>query len=110
MADLHLFPLGPGSQRPLFKSTYGPDTKGLKLCNKTLRRYAAEKRSHDEKVDKETTAFAKFLLAQWPRQKPTVEGHPRTSLMDISKAMEHIFPEWLRLFQNSELSTYLDQV
>ena len=53
---------------------------------------------------------------QWPCARPNTENLPGTysnssrSLLRISEAVESIIPEWLRLYQNWELSEYIGLV
>jgi hypothetical protein len=53
--------------------------------------------------------FLQFLLKQWPCPEPKIEDLPEPLLVNFAEAMEAIRPEWLRLFQNWELSGYISR-
>ena len=78
------------------------------LSRKQLRQRELAKQDHEERAAKECRTLSGFLLQQWPCQSPDLEGAPELGLVDIEKAMEAIVPEWLRLFQNHELSKYIE--
>ncbi|KAI1002778.1 hypothetical protein K3495_g5425 [Podosphaera aphanis] len=63
-----------------------------------------------QEVDREEVKFAEFLLKQWPCAVPTALGSPKFKYIDVAKAMDYIYPEWLRMYQNLELSQYLSKV
>ncbi|KAI9765661.1 MAG: hypothetical protein M1840_007218 [Geoglossum simile] len=67
------------------------------------------RREHEERCKNDGRNFASFLLPQWPCQEPIAEGLTAT-MLDIDKAMEVVRPEWMRLFQNLELSHHITQV
>lgn len=75
-------------------------------------RKALERREHqyDIQTDADCELFAQFLLAQWPCPNPSINGFSTEAQIDFTKALIIIQPEWTRLFQNMELSKFLDQV
>lgn len=72
----------------------------------------AKQKSHEEKSKSDCRTFAEFLLKQWPCVEPTLEGLAQVDslLLDIPQALAVVKLEWLRLFQNLELSQYIAQV
>ncbi|KAI9733803.1 MAG: hypothetical protein M1818_007070 [Claussenomyces sp. TS43310] len=68
------------------------------------------KRAHEQQIEDDCTAFADFLLKQWPCSEPGLGGFSRSVLIDVTEALQAIRPEWLRLFQNMELSVYIQKV
>lgn len=85
-------------------------TLELNLSSKLRRQLLRERLEHDKQSESDCKALAEFLLAQWPCPEPTVEGIPSLRLVDVAQAFEIVRPEWLRLFQNMELSLYIQQV
>lgn len=85
---------------------------GLSLSAKMRKNLEAQQLAHEEKEERDCNGFVGFLLKQWPCAEPTLDGLPQDSfpLLDVKQAYEIIKPEWLRLFQNIELSQYLAQV
>jgi hypothetical protein len=69
----------------------------------------AARRAHEEQCKRDGRDFANFLLRQWPCQEPRVEEFAAATL-DIDRAIAVVRPEWLRLFQNLELSRHIAQV
>ena len=74
-----------------------------------LRSTETAKELYEERRDNDGRNFASFLLCQWPCQEPTVEGLTVSNL-EVEKVMDVVRPEWLRLFQNLELSQHVTQV
>ena len=92
---------------------YGDDersTFGFALNPKQRRKLQVAELAHEKQQQKDATIFGEFLLKQWPRSEPTMEGFSTSILIDVAKAMETIRPEWQRLFQNWELSQHVTQV
>lgn len=65
---------------------------------------------YESEREEDAESFARFLLEQWPCAEPTVMGAPESTSIDLTGAMIEIRPEWLRLFQNSQLSEHVDKV
>jgi Protein of unknown function (DUF3638) len=86
------------------------DNLGFFPSSKQHRAIETARAKHEEECEKDAKAFAQYLLDQWPCAQPTVEGAPGSDRIDIAGAMIIIRPEWLRLFQNSELSEHIQQV
>lgn len=84
--------------------------EGLFLSYKSRRQREAKERAHEQEVEEECTALAEFLLAQWPCQEPTLKGRPSLRHIDVGKVSAVVCPEWLRLFQNIQLSDYVNKV
>ncbi|WEW59693.1 hypothetical protein PRK78_005173 [Emydomyces testavorans] len=90
---------------------YVGDERGLlHLSYKTRQRFEATQHAHELQVDKDCTILAELLWSQWPCAEPKIEDVPSPLLVDTSCALNNILPEWLRLFQNMELSNYLAEV
>ena len=85
------------------------DTLHLSLGSKLRRKIEAEKRAHERQTENDCKAFAQCLLDQWPCPEPTIEGFSLPLLIDVPRAFELIRPEYLRLYQNMELSRYIEQ-
>ncbi|KAK4169727.1 hypothetical protein QBC43DRAFT_37606 [Cladorrhinum sp. PSN259] len=84
---------------------------GSLINAKQRRKLQAEKDAHDKRSEDDCRYLAKFLLAQWPCQKPGLVGLVRNDLLvDVNSALQAIEGEWLRLYQNMELSLHLKQV
>ena len=86
------------------------NTFQFNLNYKQRRKLEANELAHEQQVENDSKALVEFLLRQWPNLEPTVEGFCESVLIDIPKAMNIIRPEWQRLFQNFELSRYIQQV
>ncbi|RKF65793.1 putative p-loop containing nucleoside triphosphate hydrolase [Erysiphe neolycopersici] len=50
------------------------------------------------------------LLEQWPCAEPYISQSQKYDHLDVDKTLDIIRPEWLRMFQNYELSIYLKHV
>ncbi|KAF4632731.1 hypothetical protein G7Y89_g5393 [Cudoniella acicularis] len=85
-------------------------TLGFNLSAKQRRKYEAAETAYEQQQDQDTTSLARFLLTQWPSTEPALEGFSNAVLFDVTQAFEAIRPEWLRLFQNYELSEYVSRV
>lgn len=80
------------------------------MSAKEVRKMREAKSKHAEKANADAKTFADFLVAQWPCAEPSVSGLAETLLLDVASALGAIRPEWLRLFQNKELSDHLRAV
>ena len=85
-------------------------TLGFSLGFKLRRKLELAQQAHEQQTDRDCKALVEHLLKQWPCPEPTIEGFSRTLLVDVPQALEIIRPEWLRLFQNMELSNYIQVV
>jgi hypothetical protein len=87
-------------------------TFAFNLNAKQRRKLESAELAHEKQQEADSKALAEFLLKQWPRPEPTIEGLPMSTplLVDVGKALQVIRPEWLRLFQNLEHSDYISQV
>jgi hypothetical protein len=83
---------------------------GFFLSHKSRRQREQYEQAYDREVERELTEFAEFLFAQWPTEEPTFEGRPALNLIDLPKVRAVAFPEWLRLYQNAQLSHFLKEV
>ncbi len=77
------------------------------LRKKDLRKMREEKTRHEEESEEDCRRLGRHLLDQWPCPEPSVVGLSKPLLLDTAKAYEAIRPEWLRLFQNIQLSGHL---
>lgn len=83
------------------------------LSKKSRRELQRAKEKHKAQMETECHAVVSFLLVQWPCACPTIDNLPSMfsdssrPLLRVSEAVEFIRPEWLRLYQNWELSAYL---
>lgn len=90
----------------------GDERSQFNVTAKVRRMLEAKQQAHEEKSENDCRTLANFLLKQWPCAEPALEGLPQEDplLLDIPQALAILKPEWLRLFQNSELSQYIAQV
>lgn len=79
------------------------------LSSKLRKKNMKAEQAHKTQQEKDAKTLAEFLLGQWPCPEPTIEGFEVSILVDVQQALEYIRPEWLRLFQNLELSNYISQ-
>lgn len=79
---------------------------------KQRRKMRIAQESHEAKAEEDCRHLAKFILGQWPCREPNVSNlePERALLVDVGAALDAIRPEWLRLYQNMELSGHLAQV
>ncbi|ATZ54876.1 hypothetical protein BCIN_11g01980 [Botrytis cinerea B05.10] len=89
-----------------FRDTF----EGFKLHAKQRKNLERQKYQYETQTDTDCELFAKFLLAQWPCPEPSIVNFSTPVHIDIAKAMRIIRPDWERIFQNIELSKYLEQV
>ncbi|TGO19500.1 hypothetical protein BTUL_0004g01400 [Botrytis tulipae] len=89
-----------------FRDTFG----GFKLHAKQRKNLERQESQYETQTDTDCEIFAKFLLAQWPCPEPSIVEFSTPVNVDIAKAMRVILPDWARIFQNMELSKYLEQV
>ncbi|KAF7513901.1 hypothetical protein GJ744_006515 [Endocarpon pusillum] len=80
------------------------------LGSKMRRKLEAAERAHEQQTETDCNYFAQFLLAQWPCPEPVIEGFLQPLLLDVPRAFKIISSEYLRLYQNMELSQYIAQV
>lgn len=85
-------------------------TLGYSLSFKLRRKLESAQQAHEQQTDRDCKVLVEYLLEQWPCPEPTIEGFSETLLVDVPQALEIIRPEWLRLFQNMELSNYVQVV
>lgn len=85
-------------------------TLGYSLSFKLRRKLESAQQAHEQQTDRDCKVLVGYLLQQWPCPEPTIEGFSRTLLVDVPQALEIIRPEWLRLYQNMELSNYIQVV
>jgi Protein of unknown function (DUF3638) len=91
----------PGDERDIFQSGLG---------SKLRKKLEAAEREYKQQIKNECKVFSQFLLDQWPCSEPSIDGLPRLEHIDITQALDNIRPQWLRLFQNLELSRHIHQV
>jgi hypothetical protein len=92
---------------------YPGDERGtfhFNVSSKQRRKLEAAELRHEQQTESDCKALAKFFLDQWPCSEPMSEEFFKPGLVDVPRALEIIRPEWLRLFQNMELSHHLQQV
>ncbi|EHK99950.1 hypothetical protein M7I_4031 [Glarea lozoyensis 74030] len=65
---------------------------------------------HEEKQNKDTRAFVKHVLQQWPCSEPSIEGFPKSDAFNFTLALELILLEWHRMYRNADLAKYLLKV
>ncbi|KAK3356620.1 hypothetical protein B0T25DRAFT_603140 [Lasiosphaeria hispida] len=86
------------------------DLDGLEhmLSAKLRRKRKSAKKAYEMKAEEDCRYVAGSFVAQWPCREVDLSTIARTDLLvDLGRAMEVISPEWLRLFQNHELSEHL---
>lgn len=85
-------------------------TLGYSLSLKLRRKIESAQQAHERQTDRDCKVLVEYLLQQWPCPEPTIEGFSRTLLVDVPQALGIIRSEWLRLYQNMELSNYIQVV
>ncbi|KAK5019964.1 hypothetical protein LTR16_000001 [Cryomyces antarcticus] len=88
----------------------GDERSTLKLSLKQRKKFEQAELKHNEQVENDCKVFAQFLLEQWPCAEVTFERVVNPLLVDVFQCQKIIQPEWLRLFQNMELSLHIHQV
>ncbi|KAM7221941.1 hypothetical protein V8F06_002692 [Rhypophila decipiens] len=78
--------------------------------SKQLRKMRASHDAYQARIAGHCKYLAEFILTQWPCSKPDVSSVDPDLLINVEAAMDAIQPEWLRLYQNMELSAHLDEV
>ncbi|KUJ24466.1 uncharacterized protein LY89DRAFT_663197 [Mollisia scopiformis] len=96
----HLVPY-PGDERSTFQ---------LILSHKQRKKFEALELAHEKKRESDAKSIAELLLKQWPCAEPQFKGFSEPVLVDVEQALVTIRPEWLRLFQNLELSDFISWV
>ena len=91
----------PADERVIFQSSIG---------SKLRRKLEAAERAHQKRSESECKALAQYFLDQWPSLEPTIEGFSGTQLVDVLAAFGLVCPEYLRLYQNMELSHYVEKL
>ncbi|ESZ96422.1 hypothetical protein SBOR_3154 [Sclerotinia borealis F-4128] len=99
------------SCRMPYSQDFRDDFEGFNLHAKQRKILERREHQYETQTDADCELFAQFLLAQWPCLEPKIEGFSiDEAQIDIPKALSIIQPEWARLFQNMELSKFLEQV
>ncbi|MCJ1431212.1 hypothetical protein MMC27_000563, partial [Xylographa pallens] len=91
----------PSDERSTFLGTLG---------TKLRRKLEIAQRAHYQQIEDECRALAQCLLDQWPCPEPTIDDSLGLPLVDMARALDIVRPEWLRFFQNMELSCHIEQV
>ena len=91
----------PGDERSVFHNS---------LSAKHRKKLEAAELAHEQQTTGDCKALAQFLIQQWPCAEPQMTGFSRAVLLNIPKALEIIRAEWLRLYQNYELSQHIQEV
>lgn len=89
---------------------YGEDERStleFQLSAKNRRRLEMAQRSYEKEQHQHATILVEFLYKQWPCAEPSIEGFSAPISIDLSQALGQILPEWLRLYQNFELSNHV---
>lgn len=81
---------------------------GFAMAHKETKKFRAAERAYEKECSANCDTFAKFLLEQWPCPRLNVENFPGDHLINIDQALESIQPEWERLYQNHQLSRFVD--
>ncbi|KAF2084345.1 hypothetical protein K490DRAFT_49259 [Saccharata proteae CBS 121410] len=95
---------------------YGADVRDelvSYLSRKDRKKLESQRFAHEDKVEHQCKKLADCLLSQWPCQEPLIDSFETSGvplLIDVDSAMDLIRPEWLRLFQNFQLSGYISEV
>ena len=95
---------------------YPPDERSIisvvNLAHRQIKQLKAKQLSYETKQHIEAMCLVSFLLPQWPCLEPNVIGFetPETPLFDVEMAMDTVRSKWRCLFQNFELSRYINQV
>lgn len=91
----------PGDERDLLE---------VQISHKMFKKLQNAQHKHEQSTGQHCTALVQALLRQWPCAEPTEGGLIEPSMLDVPQAMNILCPEWLRLFQNLELSSYIEKV
>lgn len=98
------------SVREYFYSYDSGEAPGITLTLAERRFHLSAALDYKQEQEKVATALAEHFLKQWPCSKANMTKFPYPSEIDIAEALEKISPEWLRFYQNWELSQYLSRV
>ena len=80
------------------------------ISHKMLKKLQNEQHKHEQQTEKYCKTFVESLLQQWPCPKPSHVASGETPLFDELEAISIISPEWLRLYQNLDLSSFVEKV
>ena len=80
------------------------------ISHKMLKKLQNEQHKHEQQTEKYCKAFVEILLQQWPCPEPSHAASVETPLFDELEAISIIRPEWRRLYQNLELSSFVERV
>ncbi|CAG7937273.1 unnamed protein product [Penicillium salamii] len=83
--------------------------RGKRSRNVSKQAQKDAKEQYDLACTHECQKFADHLVKQWPSSAPSVDGFHLTYL-DIEKAMEAISFEWIRMYENLQLSDHIKEV
>jgi Protein of unknown function (DUF3638) len=93
--------------------SYPGDVRGTfpgGLGSKLRRKLEAAEQAHEQQTESDCKSLAQYVLDQWPCPEPTIEEFSQPLLVDVPRAFEVIRWEYLRLYQNLELSHHLERV
>lgn len=96
-----------------FCTPYPPDARAIfpgQISSKMRTKLEEKERKYNLQVEKDCETLIKHIQSQWPCPTPSTTELASDLLVDIFSAIEHIQPEWLRLYENLQLSHYLSQV
>lgn len=82
----------------------------LDLGFKLRKKRQSAKSEYEQQQQKDAKLLATFLLKQWPCAEPSMDGFTATVLIDLDIALPYVLQEWLRMYQNMQLSDYVSQV
>jgi hypothetical protein len=91
----------PGDDRSILSGTE------FNMGVRQWRQLQNQERVYMQQQENDGKRFIRFLLEQWPCQEPKLDDLPDSLLIDSSRALDAVLPEWFRLYQNSQLSVFL---
>ena len=86
------------------------DFLGVAIGHKMLKKLQNDQSKHEQLTLRLCNALISSILNQWPCSEPRDSAEVEPFLLDVPRAMSIIRPEWLRLFQNLELSYFVGKV
>jgi hypothetical protein len=91
----------PGDDRSILRGTE------FNMDVRQWRQLQNQERVYMQQQENDGKRFIRFLLEQWPCQEPKLDGLPDSLLIESSRALGAVLPEWFRMYQNYQLSVFL---
>lgn len=94
------FQATPPSDLPLMEFASGKELRKLRLA----------RQAHIQRAYSDCQTLAQSLLSKWPAPSLAAEQDNNDVLVDVPAAVDHIRPEWERLYRNHEFYLHLQEV